>query len=536
MGKQIEYVNPPQKPIDAIKRKIINFVFPLLNKSIFAPAINRALQNKICSAGDARPHQFSTTSDYTSWESLTNYEWCSRHLPAISDEELKALPDVEKLMPLFQRANGDEILCAKSTTTFAAFAQFITDGFVRSQPGFVKNTATHELDLCQLYGRNKSQTDAMRLYSNDASQKGRVKSQIIEGEEWPMYYFLEDGTVDPQFAALDPPQHLEHVFKYVDAETGVALKKGIFALGGDRTNSTPSVSSITALFLREHNRLAGEIEKRNPSWDDERIFQVARNINIILYIRITLEDYINHISSTGFKYRTDIGDWVWSAKWNKRNRISAEFSILYRWHSLVPNEMVMDGKAIPLRQTLFNNGLLTKRKLKDAFEDFSAQRATSFGPFNTADDLMMRERQAILNSREAKVRYYGDYVDYLGLHRPKSFEDLSSDPKVVEILSGCYKDVDQVELYVGLVCADNKINSPFPMSLIFYVALDAFSQVLTNPLLSETCFREETYSAYGWEMVTAEAPLTLKQLIERNTPTDDSKKFIGFTREGWDLV
>ena len=62
---------------------------------------------------------------------------------------------------------------------------------------------------------------------------------------------------------------------------------------------------MNTLLLREHNRVAGELETRNPDWDDERVFQTARNIIIPMFIKIVVEQYINHITPAPFNLAAD---------------------------------------------------------------------------------------------------------------------------------------------------------------------------------------------------------------------------------------
>ena len=45
------------------------------------------------------------------------------------------------------------------------------------------------------------------------------------------------------------------------------------------------------VWVREHNRLAKELSYLNPYWDDERLYQEARKINIAEMQHITYNEW-----------------------------------------------------------------------------------------------------------------------------------------------------------------------------------------------------------------------------------------------------
>jgi prostaglandin-endoperoxide synthase 2 len=501
-----------------------------LSSDINSHAINSAVN--VCRH---RPHPWSTYSDYVSWVTLTDQRYSARHLPAYYPDY--QLPDPTQLIQFFARPDETQAFCSKSTVLFPAFAQYLTDGFIRtrmphggeSQDLRKQNTSNHQIDLSPLYGRTLHQTDLLRLKSEAVGKKGRLKSQIVNGQEYAPFLYRDDGTPDPFYQDLDAPLGIDTV-----APADIVSKK-IFASGGDRANASPQIAMMNMLFLREHNRLAGQLEKNNPGWDDERCFQIARNILIVLFIKIVVEEYINHISPSEFHLRADPSV-AWNAPWNKPNWITTEFSLLYRWHSLIPDTMKWGTNTYETKDTILNNEPLVANGLATSFTDVSSQRAGRLGAFNTDTSLLALELLAINQGRRCQVAPYGDYRNYVGLARPQTFSDVSQNPQVVNFLSTHYGSPDEIEFYIGIFAEDQIPNSPLPLLLFRMVAVDAFSQALTNPLMSEHVFNVETFTKYGWD--TIHNTSSLQDILSRNVPEGnlDPNARISMTWDQWTPV
>ncbi len=497
---------------------------------MLAAWVNRRLINRIVKRARSRPHPLSTAHDFVSWKGLTDRRWSARHLPPRPRD---SMPAVDDLLDLFERRDNEQRLCPKSTCLFPAFAQYLTDGFLRTETENLtaagegadtrlrRNTSNHEIDMCTLYGRTEAQTTALRLRSEVAGERGRLRSQMIEGEEFSPFLY-RDGAVDPDFAVLDPPLGQSNLPD--------ALRAKLFAVGGDRVNSVPQVAMMNTLFLREHNRLAQEIEEAHPDWSDDRVFETARNTVVVLFIKMVVEDYINHIAPTPFNLKADPSV-AWHASWNKPNWITVEFSLLYRWHALIPDEIKWGDAPQPVATTFMNNALLMDAGLLGAFALMSATPTGELGPRNTAKPLLHVERASIEQDRFCQLASYSDYRDYVGQLRPANWTSISSDPDVAQRLSELYDHPRDVDFHVGLFCEDRVDNSPLPGLILSFVALDAFSQALTNPLLSEHVFKKSTFSAPGWRAI--QRTKRLRDIVDRNVAGGAGETFISMTRKDW---
>lgn len=499
---------------------------------------NKAIIGRAAGRAANRPHPLSSMppkgdasnkhiAGYTSWESLTDRNWFARHLPP---RTLSRYPDLQsEIAPLFKvRASGPRI-SEHSTVLFLSFAQWFTDGFLMTEKTDRRMThSSHQIDLNPLYGLNREQTNAVRQLSEAAGQKGLLKFETIDGEIYAPKLYAPDGTVKPEFAVLRPPLALEEYLRKVGPERAATLRQTVFAFAGERANTTPMTAMLNTLFLREHNRLAGMLEAAHPDWDDERVFQTARNINVVQLIKIVVEEYINHISPYHFQLLADPSV-CWHADWNKPNWIPIEFNLLYRWHSLVPDYYEIAGQTIPTAEVLFDGSLLTRSGLAAAAVSASGQRAWEIGLLNTAPALVDMELLAVQQGRTHQLGSYNDYREAIGYPRVTRFEQITDDQDKIDALRRLYGDVENIEFFVGLFAEDTRPRSAVPPLIGRMVALDAFSQALTNPLMAEHVFNAATFTAQG--MRTIEATRSLQDILNRNLAAGQKPVSIGMTYE-----
>ena len=493
--------------------------------------VNAKLIDSAVSKAPARPYRLSTLAPYASWSSLTDRTYNSRQLPPAPGPP--PAPDPVTVASLFLR-EGETATCPKSTVLFAYFAQWFTDGFLRSKRpdpdgpskfrDLTRNQSNPDVDLTQLYGVTPAMSTQLR-----ARHGGLLKSIEIDGEEFPALLCDDGGERKPEFSAIE-------VLGFEHLDDDVEARRALFAMGSDAGNSHIGYAMINVLFLREHNRLARGLSLEHPSWDDDRLFETARSILTVLLIKLTIEEYINHIAPYTFQFRFE-PESFWKAQWYRPNWVAVEFNLLYRWHSLIPSRLRVDGQDLTIEQTVFANRLLTARGLGPLFEDASNQRAGKVGLLNT--DKWFHERTSIPSihqSRSLKLGSYNDYRDDCSYPRVKRFEQISSDPRVIERLRKVYDDdVDAIEFYAGIFAEDSRPNSVLPSLLGRMVGVHAFSQLMTNPLLAPSVWkkagdREDTFSAWGLREI--ETTGSLSQLLHRNLPGSD-RYSVRLTREGW---
>jgi prostaglandin-endoperoxide synthase 2 len=470
---------------------------------------NRFIINRFASRMRPRPDPLSTMAPFTSWWSLTDRRWSARHLPPVDQNGRPPVDEVERLFHLC----GDQRMSDHSTLLFPHFAQWFTDGFLHTDPNNArKNTSTHDIDLSQLYGQTRKVTTMLR-----EPDTGLLKHSKVGDRMFPPLLFGPDGKVKREFWGLEMTYPGDR--KAPTDPLDPARRQALFALGLPRGNIHYGLAMMSTLFLREHNRLAVALHERHPGWTADEVFQTARNVLIVMLLKIVLADYINHISPLRFRVFWALGLGA-RERWFRENWMSLEFDLLYRWHALVPEKIRLRGQGRPTEGVRWDNRNVTQPFLWELFQEASEQPSAELGLRNTPEFLWPVERKPILIGRDAELAGYNAYREACAYPRVWSFKDISTREDVVEALCKCYKKVENVELFPGLFAEDVVPGSALPPLMGAMVGCDAFTQALTNPLLSETVFGEATFTAYG--LAEIKRTNELRDILVRNVEGENA--------------
>ena len=83
------------------------------------------------------------------------------------------------------------------------------------------------------------------------------------------------------------------------------------SLADFRAGVTPQITTFHVVFQREHNRIASKLSELNPSWNNDKLYEEARKINIAVYQHIVYKEYLpatignEAMSALGLEVKTD---------------------------------------------------------------------------------------------------------------------------------------------------------------------------------------------------------------------------------------
>lgn len=307
------------------------------------------------------------------------------------------------------------------------------------------NVLSTWIDASTVYGSDESRANWLRTFSG-----GKLKVENLPTGVFPP---LNDGSQMMTFSGNDIGYHVA---------------------GDDRANETSTLLSMHTLFVREHNRLADEIAAANPTWTDEQIFQRARRIVGAEIQAITFNQFLPTLLGKGAI--PPYSGYNPSADPTILNEFStAAFRV---GHTMISTDVLrLDalGQPIPegnlhIFQTFFRPERVTEEGgIEPILRGLAASQQQQIDS-RVVDDL----RNFLLNSpgagepaaldlaavniqrgRDHGLADYNTVRQAFGLPARTSVSEISSDPQIRAGLEASYEDVNDIDLWVGLLAEDH---------------------------------------------------------------------------------
>ena len=383
------------------------------------------------------------TEDIPSDRGLTNLIWA---FGQFLDHDLDLVPesseDASIDVPI-----GDPVLDPEATgdvTIPLGDSAFIEGtGTDPTNPRQLPNNITSWLDGSNIYGSEEHRAEFLRSFEG-----GKLK--VSEGNLLP----FNDGSIENDNPRGGDPTTF-------------------FAAGDVRANENSVLVSLHTLFVREHNRIAEALGEAHPDWNDEQIFQRARDINIAQYQAIIYNEYLPSLLGvdalpeyTGYDSSINVGI--------NRTFASAAFRLGHTQLSSNIPRLEVNGETIEqgdltLAEVFFRSTDVVQETGIDPIVRGIASSLSQNIDLKVIDDVRNllfnvggntsgRDLFAI-NIQRARLHGLADYNtirESFGLDKVTSFADITSDTELQAKLEDIYEgNVNNIDAFVGLLAEDH---------------------------------------------------------------------------------
>lgn len=306
------------------------------------------------------------------------------------------------------------------------------------------NNATGVLDLSQVYGNGAERAQALRLHRDG------LLRHSADGED-----LLQLNTL---------------------ALRNAPVPTADFFLSGDhRVNEHPVLTALHTVFSREHNRLADWLRTNFTSWQDEKLFQVARALNILQANHIIVGEFYPAFTGEraprydGFKRRVNpavsvifstaafrvghsmVNERVpfWDATTNRRRSARLQ-TFFWSKHTTFRER---GGVNAFLRPVFASRAQEVDEEMVSGLRNFLFKGVTG----QTAVDLASHNIQ---RGRDHQLPTLNEVRARLRMPLYSSIRQLAASRRTRRKLEAVYGTVDRVELWTGLLAEKKRNGAP----------------------------------------------------------------------------
>ena len=312
-------------------------------------------------------------------------------------------------------------------------------------------------------------------------------------------------------------------------------ENGFFMAGDIRANENTGLLGMQTLFLREHNFWAERIARNDASLTDEEIYQQARGIVGAEIQAITFNEFLPALLGRDVIERyAGYDDTVDPS-------IANEFSTAaFRMHTLINDDVEFfgnDGRSvrdeITLAESFFNPALLQEQGIDSVLKYLASSQSQEFD-LQIVDSLRNflfgQPRQggldlASLNIERGRDHGLADYNsvrEAYGLNRVESFADISSDSEIQQQLEELYGDVDDIDLWFGVLAEDHVAGSSVGQ-LAQTIVADHFERLRDG----DRFWHQSVFTGDALRQIEA---TSLADIIVRNTTVTNLQDNVFFMR------
>jgi hypothetical protein len=402
-------------------------------------------------------------------------------------------------------------------------------GTSASNPRQQINNITSFLDASMIYGSNPVVADALRTHSGGKLKSSPGADGVIGTADDLLPY--NNQTYFPGFheAGGDGTGAFQ-----IANDAHLVPDSQLFMAGDVRANENIELTSVHTLFMREHNRIAGLIDQVAPFLSDETVYQVTRAIVIAEVQSITFNEFLPALLGNG------VVPAYQGYKPNVNPDIATEFSTggFRLGHSLLAPDVQFlnpDGTtkfpAVSLANSFFNPPVLKANGADPILKYLATDNAQEvdnkivpelqnflFGPpgaggFDLASLNIQRGRDHGLSDYNTTRAAYG-------LPKLTDFAQITTSPVLQTELKQLYGDVNNIDLWVGMLAEDH-VPGGSVGPLVQRIVARQFEHIRDGDRL----WFENSYSG---PILDALEHTTLAQIISRNTVNHDLQSNVFF--------